>query len=450
MTSEKKTDQLVKINVDQLFGRFSHSLYFGGDQDISIITAPNGYGKTAMLRIIDSFFKRKLNVFLSLDFEQIFFALESGRRIRISKQLSEDLIREEPPDNPQTLITTSGFGADGQYYDIDQEVRSVDISFLQRHLPVDRIGPNLWIDFNSQGRYTTDRIIEMYRDELPPSFDSSKKLPDWLLSATNSVDTHLVETQRLLYLEEQVSGRHGMRPHIRPPSVVEKDASDLSERIGTLLQRYANESQKLDQSFPKRVIESRNESARDEDEIRQDLEDLNEKRDDLVSVGLLGRTISEAIQPSDIFRDETIRKILEIYIVDTKSKLGIFDETYEKIRLFKQILDEHFSFKEIVIDSKDGIGAIDTDTEATIPLPELSSGEQHELVLIYELLFKVEEDSLILIDEPELSLHVAWQKRFIADLQKIQEIKKMKVLIATHSPQIINDRWDFVQELAAN
>ena len=30
--------------------------------------------------------------------------------------------------------------------------------------------------------------------------------------------------------------------------------------------------------------------------------------------------------------------------------------------------------------------------------------------MLYELLFKVQKDSLILIDEPEISLHIAWQK----------------------------------------
>ncbi len=252
----------------------------------------------------------------------------------------------------------------------------------------------------------------------------------------------------MLYLEEQEDNRRPRRyARFTPPPVVEKDATDLAERIGRLLQEYANESQKLDQTFPKRIIEFRAEPVSDESEIRESLQELTQKRDDLVSVGLLGQTISESIQPSDIFQEESIRRILAIYVEDTEKKLGIFDEAYAKIRLFKQILDEHFSFKKIAIDPKRGIRAEDSNTGAGIPLSDLSSGEQHELVLIYDLLFKVEEYSLILVDEPELSLHVAWQKNFISDLQKIQEIKKMKVIIATHSPQIIHDRWDLVQEL---
>jgi predicted ATP-binding protein involved in virulence len=47
-------------------------------------------------------------------------------------------------------------------------------------------------------------------------------------------------------------------------------------------------------------------------------------------------------------------------------------------------------------------------------------------------------------------LHVSWQKRFISDLQKIQQIHPIDVIVATHSPQIINDRWDLVRELGAD
>ena len=70
----------------------------------------------------------------------------------------------------------------------------------------------------------------------------------------------------------------------------------------------------------------------------------------------------------------------------------------------------------------------------------LSSGEQHELVLLYDLLFNVQPGALVLIDEPEISLHVSWQKRFIEDLQRISRLVKFRSVVATHSPQIAG-KW---------
>jgi predicted ATPase len=66
------------------------------------------------------------------------------------------------------------------------------------------------------------------------------------------------------------------------------------------------------------------------------------------------------------------------------------------------------------------------------------------LIMLYELLFTDRPNSLILIDEPEISLHVEWQIAFLEDLQQIAKIASHDVVIATHSPQIVNDRSDLM------
>ena len=47
--------------------------------------------------------------------------------------------------------------------------------------------------------------------------------------------------------------------------------------------------------------------------------------------------------------------------------------------------------------------------------------------------------SLILIDEPELSLHIAWQEEFVPDLMAIAELSRLDFLLATHSPYIVGN-----------
>ena len=66
------------------------------------------------------------------------------------------------------------------------------------------------------------------------------------------------------------------------------------------------------------------------------------------------------------------------------------------------------------------------------------------LVLYYDLLFRVPSNTIVLIDEPELSLHVTWQKKFIPDLLDIIEVAGFDALIATHSPYIVGDREDLM------
>lgn len=60
------------------------------------------------------------------------------------------------------------------------------------------------------------------------------------------------------------------------------------------------------------------------------------------------------------------------------------------------------------------------------------------MILFYKLIFEVPENSMLLIDEPEISLHIAWQRKFAEDLKTIVDRKAIKAVIATHSVQIIN------------
>ncbi|NKS79316.1 AAA family ATPase, partial [Rhodococcus hoagii] len=46
----------------------------------------------------------------------------------------------------------------------------------------------------------------------------------------------------------------------------------------------------------------------------------------------------------------------------------------------------------------------------------------------------------MLIDEPEISLHVGWQLAFMPDIQQIARLRDLRFIIATHSPQIIKRR----------
>ena len=64
-----------------------------------------------------------------------------------------------------------------------------------------------------------------------------------------------------------------------------------------------------------------------------------------------------------------------------------------------------------------------------------------------DLLFNVPKGAIVLIDEPEISLHVAWQILFISDVKQIAELVGFKFIVATHSPQIINDQWNRARRL---
>ncbi len=176
-----------------------------------------------------------------------------------------------------------------------------------------------------------------------------------------------------------------------------------------------------------------------EDELLERLEKLEKKRSRLMAVGLLDQETRATIPiGSDRGIAPNTKAVLAVYAEDTEQKLGIFDELAQKIDLLTTIIDNRFLYKTMTISKEKGL-VFTTKNGTVLPLENLSSGEQHELVLFYELLFRVIPGSLILIDEPELSLHVVWQEQFLKDVQQVTQLTDIDIILATHSPDIISD-----------
>jgi predicted ATP-binding protein involved in virulence len=139
---------------------------------------------------------------------------------------------------------------------------------------------------------------------------------------------------------------------------------------------------------------------------------------------------------------------LLVYLKDSEEKTGVFDKLIDRMELFTDILNNRrFTFKTIRINREKGFVFL-TSKGKNLNLTDLSSGEQHEVVLLYELIFKAKQNTLVLIDEPEISLHISWQTEFLEDLLQIIKLQNIQIIIATHSPQIINDNWHLTVDLA--
>jgi predicted ATPase len=83
-------------------------------------------------------------------------------------------------------------------------------------------------------------------------------------------------------------------------------------------------------------------------------------------------------------------------------------------------------------------------------LAGLSSGERQLFVILTHLAFneRARAANVLIIDEPELSLHVRWQEMFVRAMQAAGE--NLQLILATHSPSIILDRTDKCVDVSGN
>jgi len=167
-----------------------------------------------------------------------------------------------------------------------------------------------------------------------------------------------------------------------------------------------------------------------------------EKQERLYEFGL----VSNKTEPGYNYEAGS-EKVLSLFLENTEEKISVFDDLLAKLELFTNIMNQRrLLFKSVKIDPNRGFSFF-TQKNKPLDLKDLSSGEQHEVVLLYELIFKTKPNTLVLIDEPEISLHIAWQNEFLNDIMEIIRLQQIQVLIATHSPQIINEYWDLTVNL---
>lgn len=443
--------RIQKVTVNDLFDTFNHIIEFKHEEGITLVLGQNGLGKTMVLKIIQAVFQADFMFLEGVQFSQIRIDFLDNSAWLINRIIQEET--EENEEKEELIMCLLQNEVQKEEISISQINQNYERfkNVLRKYLPSDfrRVDDDEWVDRRAEIKYTTQEVFNNYKDYLPKDLVNKYMVyPTWFGDVIDNQSITLIETQRLLTLSRDEEYRY-RRPTINYKNTVEEYSGQLSKEINIQLANNSELSAKLDRTYPNRLIERlKRTSDISQTELNQKLNELEEKRDRLQKVGLLDLEK----EPNLKFikeQDEAIREVLLVYIEDSHQKLEVYDNLTSKIELLLRIINERFLKKKLSISKDEGFHFESLKTGKEIPVNSLSSGEQHLLVLYYQLLFKLKNDTILLIDEPEISLHISWQKNFIYDLKEILKLNKMDVLIATHSPSIIGKNWDLTVELEA-
>jgi len=124
-----------------------------------------------------------------------------------------------------------------------------------------------------------------------------------------------------------------------------------------------------------------------------------------------------------------------------REKEELYSQIYTVLEKFEKIINELFKDTEKSLNLKDKNHPIvfeDINNES-IKYLQLSSGEKQILIILLTVLLNSDEPIILVLDEPEISLHVEWQRRLIDDLITLNP--NMQIILATHSPAILTKGW---------
>ena len=431
--------RLKRIEVDGLFRVYDHHIDLDLKNRVTLLHGPNGVGKTSILLMIDAILRNNLARLRTIPFSRVMLGFhdESTLELRVDPESKTD-------DGTHKLTLTNGDGFNSETVSLEPseaETIAAQIDYLRPHTSM----VDMWVDLRDGELLTEPDILSRFGDRFPNS-ERHQKYMSWFSNFLKNANAYLIEAQRLVRRYRDLRSPRAPRNFMfdrQPISSVVDCSEDFRKRLDDTMADYGRHAQTLDQSFPQRLMSATEKLT--VDKLQIEMNALDKKTAGLKEIGILDST---PVHPFDIgtlgdMSDPTQARVMTLYVHDTAGKLKILDDFANRTRLFLDSVNAKYRHKKIRLDRQEGLVAV-SDNDEPLVLDSLSSGEQHELVLHYDLLFRVPSNTIVLIDEPELSLHVAWQKRFLSDLVDIVQLSGFDALIATHSPFIVGTREDLM------
>lgn len=388
---------------------------------VNIFIGNNGTGKTTLLNLINAVLTIDVDTLLSINFNKIIIKLSSDKsKIQISVDVIEQTnekvcfkykIRTKVFEIPYidihrrsytNRIHTSGLRI---YEECKKEIDEIiSISLLSVHRDV--------LDINSLKYRRSSEI------DLKSPIDSKLEK---LISRLNQYYLNLENYSLSLVKQYQkdVLGSFLNEDKINLGEILEQEI-DLKELKNGLTNAYTDLG-----AFTK-TIEKR---------INKYISSIKNSKE-LVSNGNYKNKL-ELNDISYIFSFPKIQRIVELSKNMEIDKDRLFTPFLKYINeLKKYLIEKNITYSYDEVDSS----LIKIDKGGyKLDLKDLSSGEKQIFILLTETLLQQEKPVIFIADEPELSLHISWQRRLIKSIVNLN--KNSQIIIATHSPEIAAD-WD--------
>jgi predicted ATP-dependent endonuclease of OLD family len=379
---------IVEFSVQGLAGRkdvYQQKL----NRDVNVFFGLNGSGKTSLLKILTSamegnaavlktvpFSAAQVKIY-SINFDQIYTYFIDKSPDKQNTQL--DLIEGKEDSDASDLFDFPD--DDALEWSIEPKIKTDKkrTRWSHRYLPTTR----LYFARGAPAARNPQSRTVLSEEQLEGFFTQTLQ-HIWLSYASNVlVDVRRAQEVGLTsILRDVLSGASNRR------KLSDTDPAAAYKRVTTFLARQAGAVHIpiSEKDFVKRY--------KDDLQLRNVVEDIEE----------VEQQIERAVAP----RDSLVRIVEEML---SGNKKVIFTD------------------RSISVTTADG---------AEISIASLSSGEKHLLRILIESV-DVGENALI-IDEPELSMHVDWQRKLVGAMQQLNP--RAQLILATHSPEIMAELSD--------
>jgi hypothetical protein len=153
------------------------------------------------------------------------------------------------------------------------------------------------------------------------------------------------------------------------------------------------------------------------------------------------------LNEGDPSRASIIEGVLTPYLDGQRARLDSLQATESLIRTFVETVNSFLVNKRMTYSLRNGLRISNTDDGSALAPEQLSSGERQLLLLLCHAMLSGAESALFIIDEPEISLNVKWQRKLISALLSCVQFSNVQFILATHSVEIITGHRQFLARL---
>lgn len=439
---------LEYIKIIGLFGRHDVELHF--DKEVNIYIGENGLGKTTILNCVYYILKKQYMKLAEIDFMEIEikFAKEVKTRIISVADISEY--------NEERMPRRGYFDLEYLEYMVQDLLRrpsdievidSDDIEMVAR-----RISRNTGIPISIARRQVFEYIktgeVSFGKKEKKGDAKKVEALNTYIETAF-SHKIHYFTTYRRI--EDDFSKLLGNEDKTRSDDMLIRfGMSDVEKSIKAMLQQIAENSR---ESFNKMTgVLLKQYAGSNKMKINHNKNQSINKDMLKIILDRLGNEIAEedrnniiSLLDSGKVYEEEFSYLLDLILklIDNYDKQKVFDD---KINSFANTCNKYLRGKKFVYNQSEltllvYLLSYDSSQGDPIELTKLSSGEKQIVSLFSKLYLDNHKDSILIIDEPELSLSIEWQKMLLPDIMRSGNCKLL--LTVTHSPFIFDNEFDY-------
>ncbi|MDY8025155.1 AAA family ATPase [Paenibacillus polymyxa] len=431
--------KITKINI-QGFKEPSRNVIINfSNEPVSVVFGDNGCGKTTLLKVIYAVISQNNSILLNENVKKVdlFYTIDGGINEKkatvwrneeieeFSKVDSNQLSFEIEPYNWSEFNRREFKEASSILFGTSRGISSSSVS----------ISPDIIIDFLDRGNYSRDFRTRSRMHNF--AFD----LSDYLRKdRKRRRDYNYTERNAINLKEEHLS----------------LDSINMESIQNILIERYSLAKRVTNERVQKALFDTLSMALSvDKSEIEEE-SGLPEGFSDLITSNKDRLVEALTSSPVNALRDQLIKvlkseknfsqlnnTLLPSLLLKMTMELQSEKAILNSIDTLENVFNDHLLNGKKLIVNQDGV--LIQIKNKFHSLSELSSGEKHLLSLLTLFIIEGSKRSFLLIDEPEISLNIKWQRRLLLLLNDLAP--DSQIIVASHSPSMSMKNTNFLVEM---